>query len=80
MKNLREEAIRLAAEHNRYRLPDGTEVVITWPGGNGPHHYRIHTHGKTPYAVPVDVRNEDRFDESDEGPRIESPLFDRDDR
>ena len=30
----------LTAEQIR-ELPDGTEVVITWCGGNGPHPYRI---------------------------------------
>lgn len=23
-------------------LPEGTKVIITWPGGNGPHTYEIH--------------------------------------
>lgn len=30
----------LTAEQIRL-LPDGTEVVVTWAGGNGPHAYRI---------------------------------------
>lgn len=25
-------------------LPEGTEVVVTWSGGNGPHEYRIYGH------------------------------------
>ena len=54
MKNLREEAIRQAAEHNVLHPQDDL----------------------TPAEVyRALVRNEDRY--PDDGPRISSPLFDR---
>jgi hypothetical protein len=37
-------------------LPDGTEVIITWSGGNGPHRYVIHVVGRMRFAG--DPRND----------------------
>lgn len=34
-------------------LADGVEVIITWSGGNGPHHYAIEQAGGTTYAQPL---------------------------
>ena len=40
-------------------LPEGTEVVVTWSGGNGPHTYRIvHVNGE----VCTDNVYRDRLD------------------
>jgi len=31
-------------------LPDGTEIIATWSGGNGPHRYTVHIVGRMRYA------------------------------
>ena len=32
-------------------LPEGTHVIVTWSGGNGPHKYVVHHHGGRAYAL-----------------------------
>jgi hypothetical protein len=34
-------------------LDHGTEVEITWSGGNGPHRYRVHQSLGDTFAVPL---------------------------
>lgn len=33
--------MRLLTQDELEQLPDGTEIVVTWSGGNGPHRYKL---------------------------------------
>ncbi len=33
---------KLLTQNEVDNLPEGTKVIITWTGGNGPHEYMIH--------------------------------------
>lgn len=45
---------KLLTQDEVHLLPDGTEVIITWGGGNGPHHYLIEQGEEFTYANPID--------------------------
>lgn len=49
LEELLDGAASLAMEELR-RLPDGSEVMVTWSGGNGPHRYVLRWHYGTPWA------------------------------
>ena len=38
-------APKLLTQREVDALPTGTDVWITWDGGNGPHHYRVRNEG-----------------------------------
>lgn len=45
-----DQTLYLLSQEEVEELPEGTKVVITWSGGNGPHQYVIARHPKTGYT------------------------------
>lgn len=47
---------RLLSQDEVDQLPEGTAIIVTWSGGNGPHRYVVTILGRQRYAG--DLRND----------------------